>query len=110
MRCAVLLTVLIVGARAWADAAALQVERLRVPGRVLGVHAEDANGDGKRDLFVTVGLGAPPQMSRRVAVFFARGAQYSADPDQLLLVPNVASFVDLGDVDGDGKRALVFAD
>ncbi|MGZ3429034.1 MAG: FG-GAP repeat domain-containing protein, partial [Polyangia bacterium] len=110
MRCAIWLTLLAVAARASAEVAPLSVERLRVPGRVLAVHAEDVNGDGKRDLVVIVGAGLPPQMVRRIAVFFAHGSRYSADPDQLLQAPASAAFVDLGDVDGDGKRAIVFAD
>ncbi|MGZ3405591.1 MAG: FG-GAP repeat domain-containing protein [Polyangia bacterium] len=110
MRCAIWLTLLAVAARASAEVAPLSVERLRVPGRVLAVHAEDVNGDGKRDLVVIVGAGLPPQMARRIAVFFAHGSRYSADPDQLLPAPASAAFVDLGDVDGDGKRAIVFAD
>ena len=104
------LTILAVAARASADGAPLQIERLRVPGRVLAVHAEDVDGDGKRELVVIVGSGQPPELRRRVAVFFAHGSRYAADPEQLLNVPANAAFVDLGDVDGDGKRALVFAD
>ena len=110
MRCALWLTILAVAARASADGAPLQIERLRVPGRVLAVHAEDVDGDGKRELLVVVGGGQPPEMRRRVAVFFAHGSRYAANPEQLLTVPANAAFVDLGDVDGDGKRAIVFAD
>ena len=104
------LTILAVAARASADGAPLHVERLTVPGRVLTVHAEDVDGDGKRDLVVVVGIGAPPQLVRRIAVFFAHGSRYSPAPDQLLPAPAGAAFLDLGDVDGDGKRAIVFAD
>jgi VCBS repeat protein len=110
MRWLVALTILSIASGAWADSPQLSVERLRVPGRVLGVHVEDVNGDGKRDLLVVVSEGRPPQAVRRVAVFFARGNRYQTDPDQLLKPPAAAAFLDLGDVEGDGKRALLFAD
>jgi len=102
--------ILAVATRASADGAPLQVERLHVAGRVLAVHAEDIDHDGRRDLVVVVGTGAPPQLVRRVAIFFAHGGRYSPEPDQLIAPPAGAAFVDLGDVDGDGRRALIFGD
>src|SRR3954453_13325301 len=93
-----------------ADTTQFKIEHLRVPGRVLGVQAEDCNSDGKRDLFVVFATGRPPAVQRKIAVWFDHGNTFSADPDQIVDPPRSAAFVDLGDVDGDGKRALLFGD
>jgi hypothetical protein len=106
----VLALVLLSASAALAGPPPLAVERLHLPGRVLGIRVEDLNGDGKRDLVAVVANGRPPQLQRRIAVFFAGARGYAAAPDQLLPAPAGAAFLDLGDVDGDGKRALVFAD
>jgi hypothetical protein len=76
----------------------------------LGVHAEDLNGDGKRDLAVVFAVGKPPSVQRKLAVFFDRAGTFAGDPDQVIDPPRGAAFVDMGDVDGDGKRALLFGD
>jgi hypothetical protein len=91
----------------------LQTEQLRVPGRVLGVRAEDVDGDGRRDLIVVFAGGRAPAQVRRIAAFFyghKKEGGYSSEPDQILDPPRGTAFVDLGDVDGDGKRALLYAD
>jgi hypothetical protein len=93
-----------------ADTAQLKQERLRVPGRVLGLRVEDVNGDGKKDLVVAVAVGRAPSIGRRLAVFFDHGGAFGGDPDQMIEPPRGTAFVDLGDVDADGKRALLFAD
>jgi hypothetical protein len=74
------------------------------------VRAEDLNGDGKRDLMVVFGVGRPPALGKRIAIFFDHGRAYRGEPDQVIDPPRGAAFVDVGDVDGDGKRALIFAD
>jgi hypothetical protein len=93
-----------------ADTSQLRPERLRVPGRVLGLRAEDVNGDGKRDLVVAFATGRAPTVSKRLALFLDHGGAFRSDPDQVLEPPRSTAFVDLGDVDADGKRALIYAD
>lgn len=85
------------------------IDTLRVPGRLSSVHVEDIDGDGKRDLLAIFCDGAPPHVRRQLAVFLHRGAYHSA-PDQILAVPAGASFVDLADLDGDGRSELLFGD
>lgn len=93
-----------------ADTPHFKVERLRVPGRVLGVLVEDLNGDGKKDIIVAFLHGRAPQATRRVAVFFAKGQSLGAEPDQVLEPPPSASFLDVADLDGTGARAILYAD
>jgi hypothetical protein len=93
-----------------ADTSQLKPERLRVPGRVLGLRAEDVNGDGKRDLVVAFAVGRAPSVGKRIALFLDRNGAYGSDPDQVLEPPRSTAFIDLGDVDADGKRALIYAD
>jgi hypothetical protein len=93
-----------------AESPQFRIERPRVPGRVLGIHLEDWNGDGKRDLAVVFTVGQPPSTKRRIALFFDHGSSYSAEPDQVIDAPRGAAFLDFADVDGDGRRALVFGD
>ena len=83
------------------------IDQLRVAGRLLSVHVEDVNGDGKRDLLAIYLDGAPPHVQRRIALFLHHGA-FHALPDQVLAVPAGASFVDLADLDGDGRSELLF--
>jgi FG-GAP-like repeat len=86
-------------------------ERLRVPaGRVMGVHVEDLNGDGKQDLAAVFFIGKAPEPQRRLAVWFDHGARYTPEPDQVIELPRTAAFLDFADLDGDGKRALVIAE
>jgi hypothetical protein len=83
-----------------------RVETLRVPGRVLGLKAEDLDGDKRRDLVVVSMSG----QKRALSVFFARDGGFAAEPDQTLAAPANATFVDIGDVDGNGKQSLIIAD
>jgi len=105
---AVLIVVQAGGTRA--DTSQLKPERLKVPGRVLGLRAEDVNGDGKKDLIVVFAVGKAPSVQRRIALFLDHAGAYRADPDQMLDPPRATAFGDLGDVDCDGKRALLYAD
>jgi hypothetical protein len=104
------ISVLVVPGPTRADMSQFRVERLRVPGRAVGIHTEDMNGDGKRDLAVAFLAGRPPSSQRKVALFFDQSGSYKADPDQVIDPPAAASFLDFVDVDGDGKRALIYAD
>jgi hypothetical protein len=101
---------LLLAGRSNADTSQFRIEKLQLPGRVLGVHAEDLNGDGKRDLAVVFATGKPPLAVRHLALFFDHGQAYSGQPDQILDPPRNAAFLDFGELDGDGKRALLFAD
>ena len=87
------------------------VETLRVAanGRVLGLHAEDLDGDGKLDLVAAYATGAAPEPKRALAIWLQKTGRFAESPDQVLDVPKNAAFVDFVDADGDGKRALVFA-
>src|SRR6185295_12557236 len=105
MRAAIVMTLVIGGAAASANQ--FRIEKLRVPGRVLGVKAEDLDGDKRRDLIV-VFLGAERQ--RALALFFDKNGSYPTEPDQTLVTPKNATFIDIGDVDGDGRQAIVFGD
>ena len=89
-----------------AQAQQFQVEKLRVPGRVLGIKVEDLDGDKRRDLIVVFGT----EHERVIALFFDHGGSFSAEPDQTLVAPKNATFVDVGDLDGDGRQAIVFGD
>jgi hypothetical protein len=109
--CALLLGLLCSMSVARADGPQFRSERLQVAGgRVMGVHLEDLNGDGKQDLAAVFFVGKPPEPQRKLAVWFDHGARFSAEPDQVLDLPRAAAFVDFGELDGDGKRALVIAD
>jgi len=84
-------------------------ERLRVAGRLTSVHAEDLDGDGRRDLIALFVDGQPPAQRRRIALFFDHRG-FRAAPDQVLDAPAGASFVTAADVAGDARRELLFAD
>ncbi len=96
-------------AQAPPEAPQFAIERLRVAGRLTAVHAEDLDGDGRRDLVALYADGQPPSVKRRIAVFFDRNG-FRAAPDQVMDAPPGASFVQAVDVVGDRKRELLFAD
>ncbi len=112
MRFALAVLLLMGGTIARADTTQFRVEKVHVPsgGRVLGAHVEDLNGDGKLDLAAVFTVGKVPETQRKLALFFDRGGKFSAEPDQVIDLPKNASFVDFGDVDFDGKRALLWGD
>jgi hypothetical protein len=92
---------------AWAEGdARFRLERLQVPGRVLGVHAEDLTGDKRRDLVVAFATGRPPSVARRLAVFIDHGSGFGLEPDQVLSVPETATFVDVGEL-GPGQVGIL---
>src|SRR5581483_4923479 len=102
------LVLALAGSGARADGPQFRAEKLRVPGgRVMSVHVEDLNGDGKADLAAVFFVGKAPEPQRRLAVWFDHGKSYAAEPDQVLELPRSASFLDFADLDGDGKRALL---
>ncbi len=84
------------------------IDELRVPGRLTAVHAEDVDGDGRRDLLALFSVGAPPRIERRVALFLNHRDRFSPVPDRIVTAPRDAAFVDLADVDGDHHLELLF--
>ncbi|MSP62334.1 MAG: VCBS repeat-containing protein [Myxococcales bacterium] len=86
-----------------------EIDRLRVPGKLISVHAEDLDGDGKRDLVAIFTQGAPGQIRRKIGLFYHRGA-FRPELDQVLEPPAGASFVDVADVAGDARREILFGD
>jgi hypothetical protein len=88
-----------------ADSGHFKAERLQVPGRVVGLQADDLDADGKKDLVVVFLAGKPPRAQRQIAVFFG-----AAGSPQILHPPANAAFIDLADIDGDGRRAIVLGD
>jgi hypothetical protein len=100
------IVVCLVACAAAAYAQPFSLEKLRVPGRVLGLKAEDLDGDGRRDLVVVF----VTNKQRALALFFDRGNHYGVDPDQTFAAPRNATFLDIGDVDGDGRQAILFGD
>jgi hypothetical protein len=97
-----------------ASAQQFRLEKLHVPGRVLGVKAEDLDGDKRRDLVVVFAVVNGTERQRALAVFFdhfdGRNGSFPPEPDLTLVMPKNATFIDVGDVDGDGKQAIVFGD
>jgi hypothetical protein len=92
------------------EPAQFTTERMRVPGRLLTVHAEDLDADGRRDLIAIFVQGAPPSTLRKIAIFYDHKSGFRAEPDQILAAPQGASFLDVADVDGDAKKELLFGD
>ncbi len=88
-----------------ADSGHFKVDKLQVAGRVMGLKAEDLDADGKKDLVAVFVSGRPPNAARHLAVFFG-----AAGAPQILHPPANAAFLDLADVDGDGRRAIVLGD
>src|SRR4051794_33187535 len=86
-----------------ASAQPFRVEKLHVPGRVLGLKTEDLDGDKRRDLVVVFAT----DHERVLALFLDHGGSFSAEPDQTLVAPKTATFVDVGDLDGDGRQGIV---
>jgi len=97
-----------------ADESAFRVERLRVPGRVTGVQAEDLDGDGKRELVVSFTSGRAAigggGGQRQLAVFSAGGKGGFGAAPEVLRAPPGAVFADIADLDGDKRRSILYAD
>jgi len=58
-----------------------------VPGRVLGIKAEDLDGDKHRDLVVLFGT----EKERVIALFFDHHGSFHSQPDQTLVAPKNAT-------------------
>lgn len=92
------------------EAPQFHVERMHVPGRILSVHPQDLDGNGRRDIIVIWVSGNPGATKRHIALFFDRvdrGNGFHESPDQDIAVPTGASFLSVADLDSDGKRELV---
>jgi FG-GAP-like repeat len=99
-------------AQTFPEAPQFGTERLQVPGRLLSVHAEDLDGDGRRDIIAPFVVGAPPSTQRKIAIFLDHGDKrgFAAAPDHVLAAPAAASFIDVADVDGDARAEILFGD
>jgi hypothetical protein len=101
-------------------ASPFHVETLSAPGQVVGIHVEDLDGDGRKDVVAVVtgqAVGQAAQAGgrreRRVCIWLdgGRGAGFSGEPTQVLEPPRTAAWLDVAVIDDPGRRAaLLYGD
>jgi hypothetical protein len=108
------------GGQAGGPAAQFRIETLNAPGQVVGVHVEDLDGDGRKDVLAVVtgqAVGQAAQAGgrreRRVCVWLdeGRGAGFAGAPTQVIEPPRSAAWLDVALIDAGSKRAaLLYGD
>jgi hypothetical protein len=91
-----------------AAAMSFSLSEMSAGGQIKTVKLFDIDGDGAKDLVASVSIGVPPEVQRKLVVFFANAnGTYPAAPSITLTIPDGACLFDLADVDGDGRLDLL---
>jgi hypothetical protein len=74
----------------------------------------DVNGDNFADVILTLTRGTGKFLEREIIIFFFLNRQnpanpFSAQPDQTITVEGITPGVNIGDINGDGRKDLLFS-
>ncbi|MHB8174792.1 MAG: hypothetical protein ACYDFU_10090 [Nitrospirota bacterium] len=85
-------------------------QTLNLPGRIVNLAVEDMDGDGLKDILAVClykPKGKPPE--RCLSVFYQRkGTGFRPSPDESWVLDPEAVVYDIGDVQRNGKKAIVY--
>jgi len=95
------------GARA-DDGEAFSLSTLSVADRLLYIQNEDLDDDGLQDILIVHNKGLHPDRTRWLSIFWQRGGGFSTAADQSWEIDSLAVALDTGDVEGDGRKEIVF--
>ena len=84
---------------------------LNAGGAIQTVRVVDLNGDGSKDLVVSVSQMDATSKRRKLAVFFARDqGLFPETPTVSMTVPEETCLFDMADMEGDGRQEILLVD